>query len=68
MCLCDDECLEGDFIDCLLEPENMLLFNQLYIEGSYFDSSDDECEYEDNDLTSEDRNEVYVLREDYCSS
>ena len=24
MCLCDDECLEGDFINCLSEPRNII--------------------------------------------
>ena len=47
-------------------PET-LFFNQLYVKRSYYDSSDDECEYEDEDLTNKDENEVYRLRGDYCS-
>ena len=64
MCLCDDECLGRDFIDCW--NSKTLFFNQLYLKRGYFDSSDDDCEYEDHNLTNEDGNEVYILRVDYC--
>ena len=47
-------------------PET-LLFNQLYVKRSYYDSSNDECEYEDENLTNKDESEVYRLRGDYCS-
>lgn len=65
MCLCDDECLGRDFIDCW--DSETLFFNQLYLKRGYFDSSDDDCEYEDHNLTNENGNEVYMLRVDYCS-
>ena len=44
MCLCDD-CFKGNFIDCLLEPGNMLSRGQLGVDESNSES-DEEFEYE----------------------
>jgi len=63
MCSCD-ECLEGDFIDCLLEPGNMMSSGQVDMEGSDYDYSDDEREFEDDDVEDEEDHEAYELRAD----
>ena len=62
MCSCDDF-LKGNFIDCLLKPGNMLSHGQLGIHKSDSES-DEEFEYEDDDMTTEADIEAYELRAD----
>ena len=62
MCSCDD-CLNGNFIDCLLEPGNMLSRGQLGVDESVSES-DDEFEYEDDGVTNEEDIGAYELRAD----
>ena len=53
MCLCA-ECLQGDFIDCLLEPGTMMSSGQLDDEDSSNNSSDVKHEFEGDDIPHDD--------------
>ena len=59
-----DDWLKGNFIDCLLEPGNVLSCGHLGVDESDSES-DEKFEYEDDDVRNEEDIEAYELRA-YC--